>query len=178
VVVRPTPVLSAGQDTSILAGQSFTLHAEDISNSDFNSWQWSPPDGLDNPSSQDPVAHPEKSTTYTVTAATDGECPATASVSIKVFSTANIFVPNAFTPNGDGHNDVLRAIPIGIKVFGYFSVWNRWGQRVFYTTDPAIGWDGSTGGRPGEAGAFIWKVSGIDYKGDQVQQEGTVVLIR
>lgn len=178
VVVRPAPVLSAGNDTSILSGQSFTLHAEDISNSGFNSWQWSPPDGLDNPSSQNPVANPEKSTTYTVTAATDGECKATASVSVKVFSTSNIFVPNAFTPNGDGHNDVLKAIPIGIKDFGYFAVWNRWGQRVFYTTDPAIGWDGAIGGRLGEAGAFVWKVSGVDYKGDRVQQEGTVLLIR
>jgi gliding motility-associated-like protein len=149
-----------------------------MSNSGFDSWQWSPPDDLDNPSSQDPVAHPEKSTTYTVTAATDEGCTATASVSIKVFTVANIFVPNAFTPNGDGHNDVLRAIPIGIKAFGYFAVWNRWGQRVFYTTDPAVGWDGSVGGRLGEAGAFVWKVSGIDYKGDQVQQEGTVLLVR
>jgi gliding motility-associated-like protein len=178
VVVRPTPTLSAGQDTSILSGQPITLRAEDMSNSGFDSWQWSPPDDLDNPSSQDPVAHPEKSTTYTVTAATDEGCTATASVSIKVFTVANIFVPNAFTPNGDGHNDVLRAIPIGIKAFGYFAVWNRWGQRVFYTTDPAVGWDGSVGGRLGEAGAFVWKVSGIDYKGDQVQQEGTVLLVR
>ncbi|MBN8856384.1 MAG: hypothetical protein BGO55_17875 [Sphingobacteriales bacterium 50-39] len=178
VVVHPTPVLSAGQDTSILAGQSFTLHAEDINNSGFNSWQWRPPDGLDNPASQDPAAHPEKSTVYTVTGTTDGGCTATAGVSIKVFSTANIYVPNAFTPNGDGHNDVLRAIPIGIREFGYFAIWNRWGQRVFYTTDAGIGWDGTVGGRPGEPGAFVWKVSGIDYKGDPVQQGGTVILIR
>lgn len=178
VVVRPSPILSAGRDTSILTGQSVKLYAEDISNSGFNSWQWSPPDGLDNSSSQDPVANPEKSTTYTVTAATDGGCTATASVSIKVFSTSNIFIPNAFTPNGDGHNDVLRVIPIGIRDFGYFAVWNRWGQRVFYTTDAGIGWDGSFGGRPAEAGAFVWKVGGIDYKGDRVQREGTVLLIR
>ena len=178
VVVHPTPVVSAGQDTFALVGQSFNLHAEDVNNSGFNSWQWSPPDGLDNASSQDPVAQPEKNTTYTVTASTGEGCTATASVSIKVYSTANIFVPNAFTPNGDGHNDVLRAIPIGMKAFGYFAIWNRWGQRVFYTTDPGIGWDGTIGGRLGEPGAFVWKVSGIDYKGDPVQQGGTVILIR
>jgi len=178
VVVHPAPALSAGRDTSILAGQTFTLHAEDINNSGFNSWQWSPPDGLDNTSAQDPAAAPEKSITYTVTAGTDGGCSATASVSIKVFSTANIFVPTAFTPNGDGHNDVLRVIPIGIKSFGYFAVWNRWGQRVFYTTDAGIGWDGTVGGRPGEPGAFVWKVSGVDYKGDPVNRGGTVILIR
>jgi gliding motility-associated-like protein len=178
VVVRPAPIVSAGQDTSILAGQPVTLRAGDISNSGFNSWQWSPPVGLDNPASKDPVARPEKSTTYIVTAATDEGCTATDSVSIKVFTRANIYVPNAFTPNGDGHNDILRAIPIGIRDFGYFAVWNRWGQRVFYTTDPSIGWDGSIGGRLGEAGTFVWKVSGIDYKGDQVRQEGTVFLVR
>lgn len=178
VVVHPMPALSAGQDTSVLSGQSFTLHAVDINNSGFTSWQWSPPDGLDNSSAQDPVAAPEKSITYTVTAGTEGGCSATASVTIKVFSTANIFVPNAFTPNGDGHNDVLRAIPIGMKAFGYFAIWNRWGQRVFYTTDAGIGWDGTIGGRLGEPGTFVWKVSGIDFKGDRVQQEGTVILIR
>jgi len=178
VVVSPAPAVSAGQDTSVLTGQSFTLHAADISNTGFNSWQWSPSDGLDNPSSQDPVAHPEKNTTYTVTASADGGCSATASVSIKVFSSANIYVPNAFTPNGDGHNDVLRAIPIGMKAFGYFAIWNRWGQRVFYTTDAALGWDGSIGGRVVEAGAFVWKVSGIDFKGEPVLREGTVILIR
>jgi hypothetical protein len=69
-------------------------------------------------------------------------------------------------------------MPIGIRGFGYFAVWNRWGQRVFYTTDPGIGWDGSIGGRPVESGAFVWKVSGIDDKGDQVQRGGTVLLIR
>ncbi|HVV03925.1 MAG TPA: gliding motility-associated C-terminal domain-containing protein [Puia sp.] len=178
VVVRPAPVLSAGVDTFLLVGQSFILHAEDVSNSGFNSWQWSPPEGLDNPSSQDPVAQPVKNTTYTVTAATGEGCSATASISIKVYSEANIFVPNAFTPNGDGHNDVLRAIPIGMKAFGYFAIWNRWGQRVFYTKDPGIGWDGSIGGRLGEPGVFVWKVSGIDYKGDPVQRGGTVILIR
>jgi gliding motility-associated-like protein len=178
VIVHPSPALSAGQDTSVMTGQSFSLHAVDVNNSGFNSWQWSPPDGLDNSAAQDPVASPQQSTTYTVTAGTDGGCSATASVSIKVFSAANIFVPSAFTPNGDGHNDVLKAIPIGMKEFGYFAVWNRWGQRVFYTTNAGIGWDGTIGGRPVEPGTFVWKVSGIDYKGDRVLQGGTVILVR
>jgi gliding motility-associated-like protein len=178
VVVHPRPGLSAGQDTSILAGQSFALHPVDIDNSGFTSWQWSPPDGLDNSSAQDPVASPQQSTTYTLTAGTDGGCSAVATVTIKVFNAASIFVPTAFTPNGDGHNDVLKAIPIGMKAFDYFAVWNRWGQRVFYTTDAGTGWDGTIGGRPGEPGTFVWKVSGVDFKGDKVLREGTVILIR
>jgi len=178
VIVHSDPRVYIGDDTSILKGQPLPLHAVDINNTGFDSWSWDPPEGLDNAHVQAPVAHPVEDVVYTVVASTASGCSARARIGVKVFSVAGIFVPNAFTPNGDGHNDVLRAIPMGIREFGYFAVWNRWGQRVFYTKDPAIGWDGTVGGRPGEAGAFIWKVSGIDYKGDKVLREGTVFLIR
>ncbi|HVU54575.1 MAG TPA: gliding motility-associated C-terminal domain-containing protein [Puia sp.] len=178
VNVTAPPMVYIGRDTSILKGQPLPLHAVDINNTGFDSWSWNPPEGLDNAHGQAPVAYPVENTMYTVIASTASGCSATAHIGVKVFSMVGIFVPSAFTPNGDGHNDVLRAIPMGIRDFGYFAVWNRWGQRVFYTTDPAIGWDGTIGGRPGEAGAFIWKVSGADYKGDKVQREGTVFLIR
>ena len=72
----------------------------------------------------------------------------------------------------------MWAIPVGIREFKYFGVWNRWGQRIFFTTNPSIGWDGTIGGRWGETGAFVWKAAGTDYKGDLVQREGTVFLIR
>jgi len=51
-------------------------------------------------------------------------------------------VPSAFTPNNDGNNDILKDIPIGIKKFNYFIIYNRWGNRVFYTTDFSRGWNG------------------------------------
>jgi len=177
-VIVTTPKVYIGRDTSILKGEPLPLQAVDINNTGFDSWSWDPPEWLDNAHGQAPVAHPQGSVVYTVVASTASGCSASAGIAVKVFSVVGIFVPSAFTPNGDGHNDVLRAIPMGIKEFGYFAVWNRWGQRVFYTRDPAIGWDGSVGGKPGEAGAFIWKVSGIDYKGDKVLREGTVFLIR
>lgn len=178
VVVTAPPRVYIGADTSILKGEPLPLHAVDINNTGFDTWSWAPPEGLDNAYGQAPVAYPQESVVYTVVASTASGCSATARIAVKVFSVAGIFVPNAFTPNGDGHNDVLRAIPMGIKEFGYFVVWNRWGHRVFYTRDPAIGWDGTVGGKPGEAGAFIWKASGVDYKGDKVLREGTVFLIR
>jgi len=178
VIVHTDPRVYIGHDTSILKGQPLPLHAVDINNTGFDSWSWDPPEGLDNAHVQAPVAYPEGDVVYTVLAYTASGCSASAQIAVKVFSVAGIFVPSAFTPNGDGHNDVLRAIPMGMREFGYFAVWIRWGPRVFYTTDPAIGWDGTIGGRPGEAGAFIWKVSGIDYKGDKVLREGTVFLIR
>ncbi|HVV03264.1 MAG TPA: gliding motility-associated C-terminal domain-containing protein [Puia sp.] len=178
VIVHSNPEVYAGRDTAILKGQPLPLHAVDINNTGFDSWSWDPPEGLDNAHGQAPLAHPEENVVYTVIASTASGCSASAQIAVKVFSVAGIFVPSAFTPNGDGHNDVLRAIPMGIREFWYFAVWNRWGQRVFYTTDPGVGWDGGVGGRPGEAGAYIWKVSGLDYKGDKVLREGTVFLIR
>jgi len=178
VNVHPAPKVYIGADTSILKGQPLPLHAVDINNTGFDRWSWDPPEGLDNAYGQAPIAYPQENVVYTVVASTAFGCSATARIAVKVFNVAGIFVPSAFTPNGDGHNDILRAIPMGIREFGYFAVWNRWGQRVFFTRDPAIGWDGAIGGKPGEAGAYIWKVSGTDYKGDKVLREGTVFLIR
>ena len=100
------------------------------------------------------------------------------SVSIKVYHVVDIFVPNAFTPNGDGHNDVLRAVPIGIRDFKYFVVYNRWGQQVFYTRDAAKGWDGSINGKPQDTGTYVWAAAGADFTGKGIQRRGTVVLIR
>ena len=113
-----------------------------------------------------------------MTAATPAGCSATASIAIKVYSASDIFVPNAFTPNGDGHNDVLRAIPVGIKEFSYFAVFDHWGQQVFFTVNAATGWDGTYKGRRQEAGAYVWMTGGVNYNGANLIRRGTVILIR
>jgi gliding motility-associated-like protein len=100
-------------------------------------------------------------------------------MTIKAFtSQADIFVPNAFTPNNDGHNDLLRAIPIGITQFKYFTVYNRWGQPVFTTTNASVGWDGTLSGNILPPGTFVWVAAGVDYTGRLVQRKGVVILIR
>jgi gliding motility-associated-like protein len=100
------------------------------------------------------------------------------SIAIKAYTYSDILVPGAFTPNHDGHNDLLRAIAMGIKDFRYLSVYSRWGQRVFYTADPAVGWDGSAGGRMMDTGVYVWMAMGVDYAGRVVERRGTVVLVR
>lgn len=179
VHVTPPPPILVGNDTSVLEGQPLPLHAVDAGNNDLSGWRWTPGQGLDNPFTQDPVAHPPASVTYTVTAVTPIGCQGTASIKVKVFTTsAEIFVPNAFTPNGDGHNDLLRAMPVGIKEFKYFAVFDRYGQRVFYTTNPANPWTGNIDGRPEPTGAYVWAAAGVDVNGVFVQRKGTVMLIR
>ena len=136
------------------------------------------PAGLSDASIQNPVATVNKNTTYTVVASTPNGCEGTGTIAITAFAVADIFVPNAFSPNSDGRNDVFKAIPIGIKEFKYFAVYNRWGQRVFFTTNPAVGWTGSINGAPMQTGAYVWSAAGITFKGDLIERKGTVVLFR
>ncbi|MBS1509839.1 MAG: gliding motility-associated C-terminal domain-containing protein [Bacteroidetes bacterium] len=89
-----------------------------------------------------------------------------------------IYVPSAFTPNGDGTNDVLRAIVSGLKEFHYFTVYNRYGQVVFTTTDPANGWDGTFDGVRQHTGSFVWMLEVVDQTGTLIRQKGNVTLIR
>jgi gliding motility-associated-like protein len=178
VLVTPPTKVFAGLDTSILAGQPVELDAVDVNNSGFNNFTWSPPERLSNPFVQSPTASPLESVVYTVLASTPNGCSAADSILVKVFAVSDIFVPSGFTPNGDGHNDLLRPIPIGIRTFKYFAVYNRWGQQVFQSADPARGWDGSIHGQAQGAGVYVWMAGGVDYKGELIQRKGTVVLIR
>lgn len=178
VTVTPPPQLFAGNDTNVVAGQPVPLHAVDVVNSGFGQYQWTPPDGLSNPLIQDPVATLTKTTTYVVTGTTAAGCQGVDTVTIKVFVTADIYVPNAFTPNHDGHNDLLRVTAPSFRELRSFAVYDRWGAQVFSTTNPAIGWDGTWNGKVLPPGVFVWVAVGVDYQGRAVQRRGTVMLIR
>ena len=106
-------------------------------------------------------------------------CFADDDVVVKVYKTGpDIFVPSAFTPNGDGKNDILRPITIGISQLHYFRVYNRWGQLVFSTTELGRGWDGMFNGAQQPANTYIFATEGTDYTGKTVYRKGTSVLIR
>ncbi|MBN9384943.1 MAG: gliding motility-associated C-terminal domain-containing protein [Chitinophagaceae bacterium] len=86
-------------------------------------------------------------------------------------------MPSAFSPNGDGVNDVFR-IPPGITLqLKEFSIFNRWGGRVFSSRDINKGWDGKIDGRPAQTGTYAFIITGTDIKGS-VMVTGTVVLVR
>lgn len=90
----------------------------------------------------------------------------------------SIYFPNAFTPNNDGHNDLFKPIVSGNPVKYHFSIYNRWGQRVFDTTDPNKGWDGRLLQHDPETGTYVWTCiyQFIDEKENNVK--GSFVLIR
>ena len=178
VDVTPPGKVFAGNDTVVVIGQPLQLHATDVNHSGFTQYQWSPADGLNDPSSQNPVVNFSGNITYTVDAFTPAGCKGEGSVHVKIYSYADIFVPNAFTPNGDGHNDLLKAIPAGIGHLQYFAVYNRRGQQIFLSTNPDKGWDGTINGKPQSAGVYVWAALGTDYKGNTIRRSGTVLLVR
>jgi gliding motility-associated-like protein len=94
------------------------------------------------------------------------------------FAPINIYVPRVFTPNGDGVNDVLKPILVGITSFQYFTVYNRWGNIIFQTTDPNQGWDGTFKGVPQPVETYLWIAAGVDENGKTIVQKGMTSLVR
>lgn len=180
-VIPPVKVF-AGNDTAIVVGQPLQLNAiSDVS--EATDFRWTPLTGMTNPGIANPVvvltANNAPGIYYVVSASTPEGCVGTDSIYVRVFKTpADIFMPNAFTPNGDGHNDVIMPIPAGIKQLNYFRIYNRWGQLVFHTNQVGTGWDGRLNGTPQSAAVFVYMLQAVDYNGNIVTKKGTFVLSR
>lgn len=178
VQVQKVTADAGPRDTSIVVNQPLQLNA---TGGQF--YLWTPATGLNNPGISNPVAILNDNMDYIVSVSTSAGCFATDTISVKVFKVvAGIYVPSAFTPNGDGKNDVFRPIAIGIKQITYFKVFNRWGVLVYSSNknnyEQNIGWDGSYKGKPQDADVFVWIVEGVDYMDKKIIQKGTVTLIR
>jgi gliding motility-associated-like protein len=163
----------AGNDTIAVVNQSIQLNA-----SGGASYEWTPHDFLSNAFIRDPAATLTRDQAYILTVKNPDGCEAKDTLTIKVFEHLDIYVPSAFTPNGDGRNDVLHIIAPGLKELFYFSVYNRWGQAVFETKDLLKGWDGRINGQLPETGVYAWIMRGVNYLGNVVERKGTVTLIR
>jgi gliding motility-associated-like protein len=176
VSVLPQIMAFAGSDTNVVAAQPLQLQA-----SGGDGYQWSPGTYLSATNIPNPVAVFDgyaETVTYVVDVTKDG-CHATDDIVIKIFKTGpDILVPNAFTPNSDGKNDVLRPILVGMKSLQFFRVYNRWGDLVFSTTEEGRGWNGYIKDHPQATANFIYVAQGIDYTGKTVFRKGSVMLIR
>ncbi len=142
------------------------------------SYVWTPATGLSNPYIANPWASPEHTTTYFVTITSSDGCTQVDSLVINVNDNPAIFIPNAFSPNGDGSNDFLHILHYGVFNLQGFDVYNRWGEKVYETKDIDAGWDGTFKGVPQSMDVYVWYLSGIDYYGKQVTLKGNVTLLR
>ncbi len=163
----------AGNDTVGAKGYPIQLQA-----TGGVTYRWFPVTYLSETDIPDPVAQPTDSITYTLTALSSAGCPSTATISIKVYRGPTFYVPSAFTPNGDGINDLLKVVAPGIRQFEFLKVYDRWGRLVYNSADLERGWDGTENGHPMPIGAYIWIAQGVDYQGNTLDQKGTTVLMR
>ncbi len=162
------------RDTVVVLNQPLLLNATGSTN-----YLWSPPQWLSNIGTANPVALPQSDIEYVVRVSNDAGCFDYDSIRVKVFNLdASLYVPSAFSPNGDGNNDVFRPIMIGMKSLDIFKVYNRWGQLLYSGTDAQMGWDGSFGGKGQEAATYVWYAEGINYNNIKIKKKGYVVLIR
>ncbi len=143
-------------------------------------YNWSPAATLNNPSIPNPLAMPVAATQYTVTGTDANGCSGTSSITVSVenINQGGYHMPTAFTPNNDGLNDCY-----GIKFWGIveeieFSIYNRWGERVFHTKNRGQCWNGIYKGVPQDAGVYVYMIRAKTSCDPNVFRKGTFVLIR
>jgi gliding motility-associated-like protein len=180
LTIYPSPSVTTGQSVNLSKGQGYELDLSPVG--DIISYVWSPATGLSDPAIPDPVASPLKTTTYTLLVTTAEGCTATGNITVSVFS--KLSIPNAFTPNGDGKNDIFYVMggPIG-SLIKDFAVFNRWGAAVFQVhdvlpDDPHFGWNGMVGGSLAPSGTYVYEIRIGLSDGSQKIYKGTVVLVR
>lgn len=177
VAVLPEINAFAGRDTAVVAGQPVQFNA-----SGGVAYQWVPSQDLSNPNIANPVATYDGSydnIRYKVLVSDEAGCTDSAFIAVRIFKTdPQVFVPTAFTPDGDGKNDFFKPIPVGMTRIEYFRVYNRWGQLVFSSTGDDKAWDGKIKGQLQASGTYAWLVKGSDYTGKEFFAKGTVTLIR
>ncbi|TDX01265.1 PKD domain-containing protein [Dinghuibacter silviterrae] len=183
VNVEPIPTVSLPSSATTLAGVGYKL-SPSVS-SDVTGYAWTPPAGLTCADCADPEAYPNSSNTeYTVTVTTAYGCTATANIVINLLCNKDaVYVPSAFTPNHDGHNDVFYPMGKGIRAITHFSVWDRWGRPVYQRDNIPInsedfGWDGTCNGRDMPPGAYVYLMDVVCETGEVFEKHGLVTLIR
>ena len=163
----------------VVAYREANLHATDYGSG--YTYQWSPSNDMTTPNLPNTIVTPDTTMTYTVTVTDTFGCVRTDTVTIKVqpitCDMPFVFIPNSFTPNGDGVNDILY-VRSDILEECYFVVYNRWGEKMFETRDNAIGWDGTFHGKECPRATYDWYFKGTCKDGDELETKGSVTLLR
>lgn len=174
------PPIPLQWDTTIIIGQTAPINGSAGSNM---SYTWTPPTGLNCINCVNPISSTTVNTTYSVIVADNLGCFTRINTyTVNVDPKATVDVPTAFTPNGDGKNDIIYVDGWGIRKLIYFRIYNRWGQLLFETNDIKVGWDGTFKGVPQNMETYVYQMMVDAYIGDNdgkgFQKTGTFKLIR
>lgn len=182
LIVHPTPTVDAGKDQSLIAGNEVKLNA--TATGIITSWYWTPPDGLSCVECTSPIATPKHTTVYVITVSTEFDCQAVDSVVVRVqCDNSQVYIPNTFTPEGNGVNDVFYPRGKGLEIIQRFRIYDRWGQVVFERTNMQVddrnaGWDGRKDGRLLSPDVYVYTVEAICDNGEPIRWQGDVLLLR
>ncbi len=173
VTVHPDAVLNYGPDVTIYPGESAQLQPS----GNCLYYSWFPPLGLSSTTISNPVATPVVDTRYFVQGTTEYGCTATDSIDVIVSAESVLDLPNAFSP-GSAPNGEIKIVKRGIVTLKSFSIFNRWGAKVFETTDIEKGWNGRFNGEPQPMGVYIYTIEAQTSAGRPFIKQGNITLIR
>ncbi len=177
VVVFPLAVGTAGDDTTIISGGMANIFVKPTVAG--QTYVWSPNTNLVCDTCPATIATPTVTTQYVVYITTmPGKCAKSDTVTVIVNEDCgHVFVPDAFSPNGDGQNDILF-VRAKCAVTMDFTVYDRWGNKVFESTNPNVGWDGKYDGKPMNTGTYVYYVNVLTSDNKNFVQKGNVTLVR
>ncbi|MDX5418243.1 MAG: gliding motility-associated C-terminal domain-containing protein, partial [Hymenobacteraceae bacterium] len=167
-VTVPAPSANAGEDKTIVLGRTVQLQA-----SGGKTYTWYPAKGLSDPNSANPYAKPEETTTYTVTVTNEAGCVSTDQVIVTVQQL--VYVPNTFTPNRDGINDVWEILNIEQYPNCKVQVFNQWGNQVFSSEGYKLPWDGSQNGKELPLATYYYMIQ-LDH--NEKPLSGSVTIVK
>jgi gliding motility-associated-like protein len=182
LIVYPYPTVNAGTDQTIIGGNSVILSP--VISKDVNKIKWTPDKWLSCYDCPGPVATPKQTTKFTLLVSNEGGCIARDDVSVFVLcESGNLFLPNTFSPNADGINDVFYPRGKGIYGIRNFRVFDRWGEVVFaqenfQANDISKGWDGRVRGKLATQDVYVYTIDVICENNFVFSHKGNVALIR
>ena len=181
IIVHPIPTINTGPNQTIIAGDSYTIVT---SGSNIVRYLWTPDTYPSCDTCTDPTSTPSKSTLYKIFVTSDFGCKDSSQILIEVkCDQSQVFIPNTFTPNGDGANDNFYPHGKGLQIIKSFRIYDRWGEMVYekqniYLNDKSIAWDGTFKGTKLTPDVYVYVVDAICETGAPITWTGDVALIR
>lgn len=174
----PLPLLDLGEDKIAYEGTYVGLISlVNDGATTAGTYNWQPDTLLSCIACQNTVAYASDTITYTLTFTDNYGCAATDNINLFVIPVGNVYWPNAFTPTGDGNNDVYLPFGSGVKQINW-SIFNRWGERVFESDNFYSGWDGNYKGAPLPVGVYVYSATAVKMDNNTKKYKGSVTLIR
>jgi gliding motility-associated-like protein len=176
-ITQPAPlVVTIQPEYEVLLGNSVVLNPTYGGNEPLF-FEWTPSTFLNNAAIDTPTARPFVTTTYTITVSDTNQCEVSAATTVLVNDSIKIYIPNIFSPNADGINDVFLFYANAVKNV-YYTIYNRWGEKVFESRDITVGWDGTYKGKLAPEGVYTYYIQFTFLNFTQEKRKGSVTLVR